>query len=98
MPSCAWQEDGVAAMQHLQVSNRLNTTPAEHAHSTATTGSACAAVCMCVCLCIHLCQSPEHFPSASVSLDLVKIADLMWKQSVWSSIIAAKLASSCLKE
>ena len=30
--------------------------------------------------------------------DLVKNSDLMWKQSVWSSIIAAKIASQYLKE
>ena len=30
-------------------------------------------------------------------LDLVKNADLMWKQSVWSSTITAKLASQYLR-
>jgi dihydropteridine reductase len=30
--------------------------------------------------------------------DWVKNADLMWKQSVWSSTIAATIASKCLKE
>lgn len=34
----------------------------------------------------------------AASADLVKIADLMWKQSVWSSVIAAKLASVYLKD
>lgn len=30
--------------------------------------------------------------------DFVKNSDLMWKQSVWSSVIAAKIAASYLKE
>ena len=32
------------------------------------------------------------------SEDFIKNADLMWKQSVWSSAISAKLASKHLKE
>ena len=32
------------------------------------------------------------------STDLVKNSDLMWKQSVWTSVLAAKLASKHLKE
>lgn len=55
-------------------------------------------VCMCVSVCADVCGGLDHFLNAPVSLDLVKIADLMWKQSVWSSTIAAKLASSYLKE
>lgn len=47
MPSCAWQEDGVVAMQHLQVSHRLNTT-AEHVYSTVCTFDA-----VCVCVSVH---------------------------------------------
>lgn len=30
--------------------------------------------------------------------DLIKNSDMMWKQSVWTSVIAAKLAASHLKE
>ena len=32
------------------------------------------------------------------SKDLVKNADMMWKQSVWSSVIASHLAAKHLKE
>ncbi|XP_015906841.1 dihydropteridine reductase [Parasteatoda tepidariorum] len=34
----------------------------------------------------------------AASKDLVKNSDLMWKQSVWTSVISAKLASEHLKE
>lgn len=33
----------------------------------------------------------------NASKDLVKNSDLMWRQSVWSSIISSSLASACLK-
>lgn len=56
MPSCAWQEDGVAAMQHLQVGHS-HTTSAEPACDSSVCyvlwmGS-CEAVCMHVCLSVH---------------------------------------------
>lgn len=31
-------------------------------------------------------------------IDLVKNSDLMWKQSVWTSVIASSLAASYMKE
>jgi len=34
----------------------------------------------------------------AASGDLIKNSDMMWKQSVWSSVIAASLASKFLKE
>jgi dihydropteridine reductase len=34
----------------------------------------------------------------AASKDFIKNADLMWKQSVWSSTISARLASQFLKE
>lgn len=34
----------------------------------------------------------------AASADLIKNSDMMWKQSVWSSVIAASVASKFLKE
>lgn len=40
----------------------------------------------------------NSFISNLLSSDFVKNSDMMWKQSVWTSIIAANLAAKHLKE
>lgn len=40
----------------------------------------------------------ELFAQYYLSLDLVQNSDLMWKQSVWTSVIAAGLGSKYLKD
>lgn len=45
-----------------------------------------------------LCVAGGWAGGSAASADLVKNADLMWKQSIWSSTISARLSALFLKQ
>ena len=55
MPSCVWQEDGVVAMQRLQVGQGHTTTAVDIDVAQLIQAYSCEAVCVCVCVCVRVC-------------------------------------------
>ena len=53
---------------------------------------------MPLCMTIYHHFSGGWAGGSASSEDFIKNSDLMWKQSVWSSTISARLASKHLKE
>ena len=56
MPSCVWQEDGVVAMQRLQVGQGHTTTAVDIDVAQLIQAYSCEAMCVCVCVCACACE------------------------------------------